>query len=65
MNGRRLHRSATIALSVLMAVIGVGLIIEALAGARGSVSLLLVLGFLFVLAGSGRLYVERRRGRGS
>jgi multisubunit Na+/H+ antiporter MnhG subunit len=65
MNGRRLHRSATVTLSVLMAVIGVGLIIEAIAGARGSVSLLLVLGFLFVLAGMGRLYLERRRGRGS
>jgi multisubunit Na+/H+ antiporter MnhG subunit len=65
MNGRRLHRSATVTLSVLMAVIGVALIIEAIAGARGSVSLLLVLGFLFVLAGMGRLYLERRRGRGS
>jgi multisubunit Na+/H+ antiporter MnhG subunit len=65
MNGRRLHRSATVTLSVLMAVIGVGLIIEAIAGARGSVSLLLVLGFLFLLAGTGRLYLERRRGRGS
>ena len=65
MNGRRLHRSATQALSALMAVIGVALIIEAIAGSRGSVSLLLVLGFLFVLAGTGRLYIERRRGRGS
>jgi hypothetical protein len=65
MNGRRLHRSATVTLSVLMAVIGVALIIEAIAGARGSVSLLLVLGFLFLLAGTGRLYLERRRGRGS
>jgi predicted membrane channel-forming protein YqfA (hemolysin III family) len=65
MNGRRLHRSATVTLSVLMAVIGVALIIEAIAGARGSVSLLLVLGLLFVLAGTGRLYLERRRGRGS
>jgi hypothetical protein len=65
MNGRRLHRSATLTLSGLMAVIGVGLIVEAIAGARGSVSLLLVLGFLFVLAGAGRIYVERRRGRRS
>jgi hypothetical protein len=50
-------------MSLLMAVIGVALIVEAIAGARGSVSLLLVLGVLFVAAGIGRLYIERKRGR--
>jgi hypothetical protein len=46
-----------------MAVIGVAMIVEAIADQRGGgVSLLLVLGVLFVAAGAGRLYAERRRG---
>jgi hypothetical protein len=64
MRGRQLHRSATIVLSVLMAAIGVGLIVETLAGLRGgAIAPLLVLGLLFTGGGVGRLYVERRRGR--
>jgi predicted membrane channel-forming protein YqfA (hemolysin III family) len=61
--GRRLHRSGTLVMSLLMAVIGVALIVEAIVGARhGAVSLLLVMGVLFVAAGVGRLYAERKRG---
>lgn len=63
MSGRGVHRGGTVVLSGLMAVIGVGLIVEALAGAgHGSLSLLLLVGVLFVAAGVGRLYVERKRG---
>jgi hypothetical protein len=66
MNGRRVHRSATLTMSVLMAAIGVVLVVRALvASGGGSVALLLVLGVLFLAAGCGRLYVERRRGRGT
>jgi uncharacterized membrane protein HdeD (DUF308 family) len=61
--GRGLHRSGTVVLSALMAVIGVALIVEAIVGVRhGSVSLLLVIGVLFVAAGVGRLYTQHKRG---
>jgi membrane protein required for beta-lactamase induction len=63
MTGRGVHRSATMLLSVLMAVIGVALIVEAIVGVRhGAISLLLVVGVLFVAAGVGRVYAERKRG---
>jgi hypothetical protein len=55
------HRRATIALSVLMAAIGLGLIGEAVAGDGGVLSVRLLLGVLFVAAGIGRTYVESRR----
>ncbi len=61
--GRGLHRSGTLVLSMLMAVIGVALIVEAIVGVRhGGISLLLVMGVLFVAAGVGRLYTLLRRG---
>jgi hypothetical protein len=47
-------------LSVLMIVIGVGMIVRTVAGGGGPVALGLLLGVLFVAAGVGRLYVERR-----
>lgn len=61
MNGRRLHRSTTMALSMLMALIGVVLVIEAAVGG-GVLSPRTLAGMLFLAAGVGRLYVERRRG---
>jgi hypothetical protein len=65
MFGRRVHRSGTLLLSVLMAVIGVALIVEAIVGVRrGAVSVLLLAGVLFLAAGVGRLYIERKRGSG-
>jgi hypothetical protein len=63
MSGRGVHRSGTLVLSALMAAIGIALIVRAIAGAHhGSVPLLLLVGALFVAAGAGRLYVERKRG---
>jgi hypothetical protein len=62
MNGRRAHRTGTFVLSLLMAIIGVGLIAQAVTGSAGTVSHLL-LGMLFIAAGGGRSYVELRRGR--
>jgi predicted tellurium resistance membrane protein TerC len=57
------HRSGTLVLSVLMAVIGVALIVEGAVGVRhGTVSLLVLVGVLFLAAGVGRIYVERKRG---
>jgi hypothetical protein len=50
------------ALSVLMALIGVALLVEAIAGNGGVLSGRTLLGLLFLAAGAGRLYVEVRRG---
>jgi hypothetical protein len=64
MNGRHMHRSATIVLSLLMAAIGLALIVETLAGVRGgAIAVPLLLGLLFMAGGLGRLYIERRRSR--
>jgi hypothetical protein len=64
MNGRQVHRSATIVLSLLMTVIGVALIVETLAGVRGGgIAVPLLLGLLFTAGGVGRLFLERRRSR--
>jgi len=52
-------------LSLLMAIIGVALIVQAVRGHGSIVSPRLLLGVLFVAAGGGRVYVESRRGRGT
>ncbi len=63
MSPRHAHRAGTFVLSGLMAVIGLALIVQALAGDGGAISPRLLLGVLFVAAGAGRLYLERKRGR--
>ena len=47
-------------LSALMVVIGVAIIVRTVAAGGGPVALGLVFGLLFVAAGAGRLYAERR-----
>jgi hypothetical protein len=60
MSGRSVHRTSTAVLSVSMAILGIVLLVEAFAA--GGVSLIrLLLGVLFVAAGSGRLYLLARR----
>jgi len=51
----------TLVLSLSMAIIGIALIAQAVAGDGGVASSLL--GALFLAAGLGRVYVERKRGR--
>jgi hypothetical protein len=51
---------ATQLLSALMILIGVAMIVRTVAGGGGPVALGLLLGVLFVAAGAGRLYAERR-----
>ena len=51
---------ATRVLSALMILIGVGMIARTVAGGGGPIALGLLLGVLFVAAGAGRLYAERR-----
>jgi hypothetical protein len=57
------HRAGTLGLSLVMAIIGVALLGEAVAGV-GSVSVRLLAGALFLAGGIGRTYVEVRRGAG-
>jgi hypothetical protein len=64
MTGRQVHRTGTTVLSLAMVAIGIALAVEAIVS-EGVLSVRLLLGFLFVLAGTGRLYVEMRRGRGA
>ena len=51
---------ATQVLSALMVLIGLAMIVRTLAGGGGAVALGLLLGVLFVAAGVGRLWAERR-----
>ena len=61
MTGRQAHRAGTLVLSLLMGAIGVALVVQAVSGHGGIVSPRLLLGVLFIAAGAGRLYVEKRR----
>lgn len=63
MSGREAHRSATVVLSALMVLIGVALLVQAVAASASVVSPRTLLGVLFILAGAGRLYIEFRRGK--
>jgi hypothetical protein len=54
-------RTATHLLSAAMVLIGVAIIVRTLAEGGGPVAFGLLMGALFVAAGVGRLYVERRR----
>ena len=59
---RNVHRRGTQLLSVAMLVIGVALIVRALAGGGGALAVGVVFGALFVAAGLGRLWVARGHG---
>jgi uncharacterized membrane protein YadS len=65
MNGRQIHRSGTFVLSLAMVAIGLALLVQSLGSHVGSVTPRLLLGVLFVAAGSGRLYILYKRGRGA
>ena len=54
-------RQATYVLSALMVVIGVAIVARTLAEGGGAVAFGLLVGLLFVAAGAGRLFAERRR----
>jgi hypothetical protein len=64
MTGQQAHRSATLIFSLVMAVIGVALIVQAVDGHGSIISPRLLLGLLFIAAGAGRAWVELKRGRG-
>jgi hypothetical protein len=59
---RQIQRASTYALSGLMLVLGVVMIVLTLVKGGGALATGLLFGVLFIGAGAGRLYVERRRG---
>jgi hypothetical protein len=61
MNGRQVHRTGTWALSLAMVAIGIALVAEAIGGDGGVISIRLLLGLMFLAAGSARIYLEIRR----
>jgi hypothetical protein len=60
--GRDLHRRTTIAFSVVLVLLGVAMIVRAIAAGGGALAIGVVLGVLFVFAGGGRIYLARRVG---
>ncbi|MCW2958421.1 MAG: hypothetical protein JWP18_1224 [Solirubrobacterales bacterium] len=57
---RNLHRSSTRLLSALMLLLGLAMLVSTLSRGGGPVSIGVVMGLLFTLAGGGRLYVSLR-----
>ena len=55
-----MHDAATHFLSGLMIVIGFAMLISTVARGGGPISFGVVLGILFIAAGAGRLYVQRK-----
>jgi hypothetical protein len=51
----------TVFLSSVMVLLGVAIIVRTIAGGGGPLAVGLLLGLLFVAAGAGRLWAERRR----
>ena len=51
----------TVLLSGVMVLLGVAMIVRTLAAGGGPVAVGLIMGLLFVAAGAGRLWAERRR----
>jgi hypothetical protein len=54
-------RGATQLLSGAMVLIGLAILVRTIAGGGGAFAVGLLVGLLFVAAGAGRLYAERRR----
>ena len=63
MDPRRAHRATSLVLSAAVAAIGVALIVQAVTASGGVNATKLVLGALFVAAGTARLVVKLREGR--
>jgi hypothetical protein len=64
MRPKHVHRAATTALSLAMVAIGIALAIQAIGG-QGVLSIRLLLGLMFIAAGSLRIYVMVIRSRGT
>ncbi len=60
---RGLHGTVTVALSLVVAALGVAMLVTAIAGGGGPTSRGVLVGALFVLAGGGRAWIAWRAGR--
>ena len=58
---RDIHRRGTILLSSSLIVIGVVIIVRTIEKGGGALSIGILMGGLFVVAGAGRLWLETRR----
>ena len=56
-----MRTQATQALSTVMVLLGVAIIVRTLALGGGALAIGILMGVLFVAAGTARLYLERRR----
>lgn len=65
MTGKSVHRTGIALLAVSMVIIGLVLIVQAASQAGSGTIVRLLLGVLFVAAGSGRLYLLGRKSRGA
>jgi hypothetical protein len=59
-SARNAHRGSTMLLSLVMVLLGVAMIVRAVAGGGGVLAVGVVFGVLFVAAGAGRLWLARR-----
>ena len=59
MSGRDAHRQITILTSVVLVLLGAAMIVRTLSAGGGPLSLGILLGVLFVLAGAGRIVIAR------
>lgn len=59
---QQLRRSSTRVMSMLMILVGVALVARTVLAGGGAGAVGIVLGILFVAAGAGRLYLQRRSG---
>ena len=58
-SGRDAHRQITTLSSAVLVVLGVAMIVRTIAAGGGPLSLGILLGVLFVLAGAGRIVIAR------
>ena len=56
---RQLHRASTRVLSVVMFVLGIGLVVSTVARGGGPLAVGIIVGVLFCGVGAGRLWLER------
>jgi hypothetical protein len=57
---RNVHRGSTIVLSSVLVLLGLALIVRTVTGGGGALAIGLLLGVLFVAAGTGRIYLAVR-----
>ncbi|HMD57845.1 MAG TPA: hypothetical protein VKG82_10280 [Solirubrobacteraceae bacterium] len=64
MNGRQVHHAGTLVLSLFMVLIGLALVAQVVGGHVSTPAGRLIAAALFIAAGGGRIYAEKRRKRG-